>query len=108
MALFLVLGIFIGFLSLVFVLQNVDPVTVTFAVWHFSGSLSIILLLTLLAGMIIAALVLAPGIVVQKWQLRKAAKKIKTLEDDAMLRAAPVASKVTEPAPVQSEPDIVV
>ncbi len=108
MALFLVLGIIIGSISVVFVLQNITPITVTFFIWQFSGSLAVILLLVLLAGMIISALVLMPGIIAQKWQLRKAAKQIKKLEDEAMLNAKPVASAVTEMAPVQNEPDIIV
>lgn len=108
MILFLVLGLIIGAVSVVFVLQNIPPVDVNFLTWNLHGSLSVILLATLLVGMLISALVLLPGFISLKWQVGKANKRIKKLEDDAMINAAPVPSAVVEPAPVSSEPDLIV
>ena len=105
MILFLVLGLIIGGLSVVFVLQNITPITVTFLTWELSGSLAVILLLALLAGALITALVLLPSFIRAELTIRKLKKQNKKLEDDLML-ARPVASQVTEPQAVGGEPTV--
>jgi uncharacterized integral membrane protein len=102
----LVLGLIIGGASVVFVLQNITPITVTFFIWQVSGSLSVVLLATLLTGMIMSALILLPGILKAGWGMRQLIKRNKKLEDDLMLNSRPTASKVTEPMPVEYEPEI--
>jgi len=105
MILFLILGLIIGGVSVIFVLQNITPITVTFFTWHIDGSLSVILLLALLSGMLISAFILLPSFIKVEWQVRKLKKANKRLEDDLML-ARPVTTTVTEPAPVASEPTV--
>ncbi|MES2007081.1 MAG: LapA family protein [Patescibacteria group bacterium] len=105
MILFLILGLIIGGLSVIFVFQNITPITVSFFTWHIDGSLSVILLLALLSGMLVSVLVLLPSFIKAEWQLRKLKKANQKLEDDLML-ARPVVSKVTEPAPVGGEPTV--
>ncbi len=100
MVFFLIIGLIIGAVAVIFVLQNIIPVTVTFFTWQLSGSLAIVILVALLAGMLITALVVLPGLLSAEWQLRALRKRNKKLEDDAMLTAAPVASAVVEPAAV--------
>lgn len=63
MIVFLILGLILGALSVVFALQNVMPITVTFFVWQVEGSLALILLLALLTGVIICGLMSIPEVI---------------------------------------------
>jgi uncharacterized integral membrane protein len=106
MAFFLIVGLIIGAVSVVFVLQNITNITVTFLAWELTGSLSVILLLALLSGMLIAVLILLPSFIKAEWQLRKLVKQNRKLQDELALVSKPVASAVTEPAPVVHDPEI--
>lgn len=106
MALFLIIGLIIGAVSVVFVLQNIQPITVAFFSWQLDGSLSVILLAALLCGMLIAVLILLPSIIKAEWRIRKLVKENKKLESDLMLASKPTASTVTEMAPVGHDPEI--
>ena len=63
MIIFLVLGLILGALSVVFALQNVVPITITFFVWQIQGSLALILLLALLTGVMICGLMSIPEVI---------------------------------------------
>lgn len=105
MVIFLIIGLIIGGAAVLFVLQNITPVTVSFFAWQMSGSLSVVLLLALLTGMLVSVLVLLPSFIKAEWQLRGLIKRNKKLEDDAMA-PAPQASRATEPQPVGGEPTV--
>src|SRR3569623_813942 len=96
MILFLILGRIIGAVSVVFVLQNVAATTVTFLTWQLSGSLAVVLLATLIAGMLVAVLIVLPSLIKAEWQIRVYRKRIKQLEEDAAVK--------TEMAPRAKEP----
>ena len=82
MIIFLLLGAVLGGLSVVFVLQNIVPITVTFLTWQISGSLAIVLGLTLIAGMVLSLLVLLPSFIRDEIRFRKVLKRQKELEDE--------------------------
>jgi uncharacterized integral membrane protein len=103
MVFFLIIGLVIGGAAVLFVLQNITPVEVSFFSWHLGGSLSVIILLALLTGMLISVLIVLPGLIKAEWQVRRLSKENKKLQDDLMLNSKPTPSKVTEPAPVESE-----
>jgi lipopolysaccharide assembly protein A len=103
MLLFLIVGLVIGAVAVIFILQNITPVSITFFTWHIDGSLSVILLLTLLVGMLVSAMILLPSIMKSDWELKRLRKRNKKLEDDLAINTTPMPSKVTEPAPVESE-----
>ncbi|MES2623158.1 MAG: lipopolysaccharide assembly protein LapA domain-containing protein [Patescibacteria group bacterium] len=63
MIIFLILGLILGALSVIFALQNVIPITVTFFAWQLQGSLSLILLLAVLAGVMICGLLSVPEVI---------------------------------------------
>ena len=58
MVLIIVLLIIVGIVA-VFSVQNASPVAITFLFWKFEASLAIILFLTVLAGIIAGALIVA-------------------------------------------------
>ena len=63
MILSLIGGLILGALSVIFALQNVAVVTVTFLSWQITGPLAFILLGTLVSGGVISLLVLLPSVI---------------------------------------------
>jgi putative membrane protein len=106
MAFFLFVGLIIGGAAVLFILQNITPVAVSFFSFHLNGSLSVILLLSLLTGMLVSVLILLPSFIKAEWRLRKLIKENKKLRDDMMVSETPITSKVIEPAPVGGEPTV--
>ncbi len=80
MIFFIILGIALGVLSVVFVSQNTDVVTVSFLTWQFDGSLALILLLTLISGVVMTLLVLVPSFIKDAFLLASARRQKKALE----------------------------
>ncbi len=52
----LIFGILLGGAAVVFALQNLAPVMVSFLGWNFEGSVALIVLISMLAGVIISLL----------------------------------------------------
>lgn len=105
MLFFLIIGLLIGAAAVVFILQNVTTVSVVFFAWQLNGSLALVLLLAIIAGILITMLFLLPTIVANRFlvgSLRKQNKKLQADLNDAhaVLRTptsqtyAPVSSTV--------------
>lgn len=60
MILSLIFGLLIGAVSVVFALQNIFPVTVTFIVWEVTTSLALIVVLAILIGLMIGVILSIP------------------------------------------------
>ena len=82
MIIFLILGVMLGVVSVVFVLQNITPVSVAFFAWHLNGSLAVILFLALASGVLITLLFLLPGFIRDEWQYSRLKKRTRALEDE--------------------------
>ena len=82
MIIFLILGIGLGALSVLFVLQNVTPVTVSFFAWHLDGSLAVILFLAVMSGIVMTLLVLLPGLIRDEFRFSRMKKQARSLEDE--------------------------
>ncbi len=78
---FLVLGLLLGAVSVVFALQNTSDITVTFITWHVEGSLALILLLSMVSGVLISILVSLPE-VFKNYRIKK-----NLMKDNDALRA---------------------
>lgn len=101
MILSLLLGLVVGGLSVVFAVQNVFPVTVTFLVWEITASLALIVALSVLAGLLIGALVSIPGAISNAMtvsNLRKENQRLAQERDDA-IRERQRTVIIKEPAP---------
>ena len=77
-----ILGLLVGGAAVVFVLQNVAVITVTFFAWHITHSLAIILILSILAGGLATLLIILPSSISYFWGFRRLEKEIKKLEED--------------------------
>lgn len=72
-------GILVAIAGVLFALQNDVPVTVTFLVWRFDGSLALILLSSLAVGAAVAALITAPAAIRDRWTRSRQRRQIDDL-----------------------------
>lgn len=80
MQIFLILALLIAILAVIFAVQNVAIVSISFFAWHLDVSLAVALLVALAAGALIAILVAIPGRVKNSWNNTSQRKKFSTLE----------------------------
>jgi putative membrane protein len=78
MIFFLVFGLILGALSVIFALQNIVPIAVTFLFWQIQGSLALILLLAVLMGVLVGGLLSIPEV----WKNRGRFKDLKKQKDE--------------------------
>ena len=79
---FFIIGLLIGAAVVLFILQNIIPVTVTFLVWQFSGTIAVLALLAVIAGVLIGLLLALPAILNKEFKNSSLKKHNKKLQDD--------------------------
>ncbi len=77
-----IIGLLLGGVMVVFLLQNFEPVTVAFLGWQFEASLALFLLLAIVGGMLVSALMSIPEIISKNFRLSKLAKHNRRLSDE--------------------------
>ena len=77
----LILGVVLGAALVVFVLQNVAIVTVTFISWQITGSLALVLLASIISGVIVTLLILLPSLIRNDFYLASLKREKRTVED---------------------------
>lgn len=82
MIFFLILGVLLGAVSIIFILQNAVPVTVVFFTYQLNGSLALVLFVAMFAGVISTILVLLPGFVRDEFRVSRLKIQNKVLEDE--------------------------
>ncbi|MBY0294353.1 LapA family protein [Patescibacteria group bacterium] len=82
MIFFLLVGVVLGAVSVVFILQNSVPITVTFFAWQISGSLSLVLFSAVMTGVAVALLVLLPSFIKDDMYLSVIKKQKRELEEE--------------------------
>jgi lipopolysaccharide assembly protein A len=90
MQIFIIIALGIAAIAIIFALQNIVGVTVTFLVWNFQGSLALVLLISVTVGVLISLLASLPGMIRRRLTISSQKKKLTTLEkerDDYKLRA---------------------
>ena len=102
-AVYLILAFVIAILAVIFALQNSMTVTISFLAWEATGSLSLVLLITLAIGVVIGLLFLAPSTIRRSFTASSQRKRIGSLEKELDEHKAKVAElqKPTTP-PVES------
>ncbi len=104
----LIIGFILGAVALVFIVQNIIPVTVTFLAWNFEGSLAIIILFALLGGMLISWLLSIPQML-RLSDLRRSNRKLLKDLDIHKEKLAETEGKLEQAkAPVVLEKTVVV
>lgn len=80
MQLGLIFGIVFAIVAALFAMQNIAPVTVNVGFWSFEGSLSLVLLVTLGLGALIAGLVTSPAVIRCQWNVTRMTQQVAGLE----------------------------
>jgi uncharacterized integral membrane protein len=96
---YLIMALLIAVVAVIFALQNTLLITISFFAWKVTGSLSLILLVTLAIGVVIGLLVLAPSAIKNTIQVSGHRKRIGTLEKELDEHKAKVA-ELEKPKPV--------
>ncbi len=81
MFIFLVIGLLLGAVTVIFALQNITTVTVVFLAWQIEGSLAVIILLAVASGILISLLASFPGALRRTFQMSKLKKHNDALKD---------------------------
>ena len=82
MIILFILGLLLGAVAVVFSLQNIDVVTIAFFNWKMTGSLSVVLLLAILVGMLVVLLIILPGSAKNYFRYRRLKKENSRLEEE--------------------------
>jgi lipopolysaccharide assembly protein A len=80
----LIVGIVLGAVAVLFILQNTTIVTVAFLTWHIDGSLALILLLALVSGVLITLLILLPSFISDLISLSAIKREKRALEEELL------------------------
>ena len=78
----LILGAILGAVLVIFVLQNVVVVTVSFLTWQITGSLALVLLASIISGIVITLLILLPGLIKDDFYLSALKRQKKEVDDE--------------------------
>jgi len=82
MLLSLIFGLIVGALAVIFALQNIFPVTVTFLLWELTTSLAVLISLALLMGIIVSSFFAIPGAIKNMFVISNLKKENKKLSDE--------------------------
>ncbi len=80
--LYLILALVIAIIAVIFALQNTAAVTISFFAWEVGGSLSLVVLVTLVIGVLVGWLFVAPSLVKNSLQGSGQRKRITELEKE--------------------------
>ncbi len=79
---YLIVALLIAAVGVIFALQNAMTVTISFLAWKVTGSLSLVLLATLVIGTLSGLLVLAPSAISKSMAVSGHRKRIAALEKE--------------------------
>ena len=103
MAIFvLIIVLLFAVMAVIFAVQNVEVVPISFLFWETGGSLALVLLLALVTGVVIGLLVTLPNRIKFSRQLSKRKKEIAGLEDTVQEQASRI-NALEEEAAVKEE-----
>jgi len=82
MIILFVIGLLLGVVSVIFALQNIAVVTISFFSWQLTGSLALILLLAITSGILIAILLLLPEFINNYFKYKNLKRENKNLAEE--------------------------
>lgn len=98
MIILFIAGLLLGAVSVIFALQNISVITVTFFSWELTGSLALILMVAVGAGIVIAALLVLPESVKNYFKYKSLQREnARLLEDLRKQKEMTVFAKQTPP-----------
>lgn len=98
MLLSLIVGIILGAIAVVFALQNIALVTVSFFTWQITAPLSVIILATVLCGIVLTLLVLLPSVIRDEIYVAAVKKQKREAEEElAKVKSSQAPAPATTP-----------
>lgn len=79
---YLIFALLVAIVAVIFALQNTAAITISFFLWQISGSLALVILVTLAVGVLIGWLFIAPSMVKGSFQGASQRKRIAALEKE--------------------------
>ena len=79
---FLILGLLLGGITVIFISQNIVPVTVVLFAWQIHGSLALVLILSILVGAVLAVLSYLSEMIDTHIQISTLKKHVLALENE--------------------------
>ena len=82
MQIFLFVALAVALVAVMFALQNIVPVSISFLTWTFEGSLALVLFVALIVGALVSFLASVPALVKGRWKVASLKKRVAALEFD--------------------------
>ncbi len=82
MIIFVIIGLVLGAVAVIFALQNAVAITVTFLFWQVDASLAVVLVLAILSGMIASFLVSIPEVIGDYFKFKGMIKEKEKLQNE--------------------------
>ena len=100
MRIFFAVALILALLVTVFTVQNNQSIPISFLLWSIQGSLALVLMTTLVFGILIGLLLMAPGTIRNRLQVSSLQRTVRELEQDKSTSAvaASLESDQTEEA----------
>jgi uncharacterized integral membrane protein len=106
MRIFFAVALILALLVTVFAVQNNKTITISFIFWSIEGSLALVLMITLVFGIVIGVLLMAPGSVRNRLQIVGLQRSVRSLEEEkANAAASPPELAQADPIPSDSTED---
>lgn len=100
MVILFILGLLLGGASVIFALQNVAVITVTFFHWQLTGPLAFVLLGAIVAGVLVTLLLLLPESISNYFKSKGLVDEIERLEEELRKqKTLTVFAKANPPSP---------
>ncbi|MFM2330765.1 MAG: hypothetical protein RLZZ26_272 [Candidatus Parcubacteria bacterium] len=100
MIIFFILGLLLGGAAVVFALENVTIITVTFFQWQITGSLALILISAIAAGVFAALLLILPNSIGNYFRYNALADELDKLQEELRKqKTLTLFAKQTPPTP---------
>jgi len=103
--LYLVIVLIVAILAVMFAAQNSATVAITFFAWTTSGSLSLVLILTLTMGILIGVLVMAPSVFKRSFQSSGLKRRVHRLEKEKTSLSEKIAATVEKDTEATKQAD---
>ncbi len=96
MRIFFAIALLLALLVTVFAVQNNQPITISFLFWSIEGSLALVLMVTLVLGIVIGVLLMAPGSVRSRLQVGGLQRSLRSLEQENATAEEAIASDAAQ------------
>ena len=83
MRVLIAIALILALLVTVFAVQNNQPITISFLFWSIEGSLALVLMITLVIGIAIGVLLIAPGSIRSRLQVGDLKRSSRSMEAES-------------------------